>query len=123
MLVTEPSQIPTKYQAFTKVFSKKKANELPAHGTHDHSINLESTRNLPFGPLYNLSGNELKVLWDYLADNLVKGFIQISISPSEVPILFVKKKDSVRSDHTMWVTCGPCAHLLTDSRSCDPSVL
>ena len=30
---------------------------------------------------------------------------------------------SVRSDHAMWVTCGPRAHLLTDSRSCDLSVL
>ena len=29
----------------------------------------------------------------------------------------------VRSDHATWVTCGPCAHSLTDSRSCDPSVL
>ena len=33
-------------------------------------------------------------LQDYLADNLAKGFIQASTSPSEVPILFVKKKDS-----------------------------
>ena len=75
ILVMEPSQIPTKYQAFTEVFLEKKANELPAHRTYDHTINLKSTRDLPFGSLYNLSGNELKVLWDYLADNLVKGFI------------------------------------------------
>ena len=94
MLVMEPPRIPTKYQVFTKVFLKKKVNELPAHETHDHAINLEGTGDPPFGPLYNLSGNELKVLWDYLADNLVKGFIQASTSPSGVPILFVKKKDS-----------------------------
>ena len=78
---------------FTEVFSKKKVNELPAHGTHDHAINLEGTGDPPFGPLYNLSGNKLKVLWDYLADNLAKGFIRALTSPSEVPILFVKKKD------------------------------
>ena len=93
MLVMELPQIPTKYQAFTEVFSKKKVNELPAHGMHDHTIDLKGTGNPPFGPLYNLSGNKLKVLWDYLADNLVKGFIQASTSPSGVPILFVKKKD------------------------------
>ena len=60
---------------FTKVFLKKKVNELPVHRTHDHTINLKSTGNSLFDPLYNLSGNKLKVLWDYLADNLVKGFI------------------------------------------------
>ena len=30
---------------------------------------------------------------------------------------------NVRSDHATWVTCGPRAHPLTDSRSRDPSVL
>ena len=29
----------------------------------------------------------------------------------------------VRSDRTTWVTCRLCAYPLTDSRSCDPSVL
>ena len=94
MLVMEPPRIPTKYQVFTEVFSKKKANELPVHGTHNHTINLKGTGDPPFGPLYNLSGNELKVLQDYLADNLAKGFIQASTSPLGAPILFVKKKDS-----------------------------
>ena len=94
MLVTELSWILAEYQVFTKVFLKKKVNELPVHRMHDHAINLKGTGDLPFGPLYNLSSNKLKVLWDYLADNLVKGFIQTSTSPLEVPILFVKKKDS-----------------------------
>ena len=94
MLMMELPQIPTEYQAFTEVFSKKKVNELPAHKMHNHTINLEGTGDPPFGPLYNLSGNELKVLWDYLADNLVEGFIQALTSPLKVPILFLKKKDS-----------------------------
>ena len=115
MLVTEPPRIPAEYQAFTRVFSKKKVNELPAHGTHNHAINLEGTGDPPFGPLYNLSGNELKVLWDYLADNLAKGFIQALTSPSEVPILFVKKKDGTLQlcvdyqglNHLTWKNCYP----------------
>ena len=93
MLVMELPQIPAKYQAFTEVFLKKKVNKLPVHRTHNHAINLKGTRDLPFGPLYNLSGNELKVLQDNLADNLVKSFIWSSILPSGVPILFVKKKN------------------------------
>ena len=93
MLATEPPRILSEYKEFTKVFSKKQANELPMHGAHNHSIKLEGSGDLPFRSLYNLSGNELKVLWDYLVDNLAKGFIQASTSPSGVPILFVKKKD------------------------------
>ena len=93
MLAMELPRIPAEYQAFTEVFSKKKVNELPVHRTHDHAINFEGTGDPPFGPLYNLSGNKLKVLQDYLADNLAKDFIWASTSPSEVPILFVKKKD------------------------------
>ena len=92
MLVMEPPWIPTKYQVFTEVFLKKKVNQLPVHGMHNHTINLNSTGDSLFGPLYNLSGNKLKVLWDYLADNLAKGFIQALTSPSGVLILFVKKK-------------------------------
>ena len=68
-------------------------NELPTHDAHNHSIELKGSRNPLFRPLYNLLGNELKVLWDYLVDNLAKGFIQVSTSPLEVLILFVKKKD------------------------------
>ena len=83
------------YEEFTKVFSKKKTNELPMHGAHNHSIKLKGSRDPPFGSLYNLSGNELKVLQDYLVDNLAKGFIRASTSPSEAPILFVKKKDGI----------------------------
>ena len=115
MLVMEPPRIPAKYQAFTKVFSKKKVNKLPVHGTHNHAINLEGTGDPPFDPLYNLSGNELKVLQDYLADNLVKGFIRALTSPSGVPILFVKKNDGTLQmcinyqelNHLTWKNCYP----------------
>ena len=93
MLAMEPPQIPPKYEEFTKVFSKKKVNELPVHGAHNHSIKLEGSGDPSFGSLYNLSGNELKVLWDYLVDNLAKGFIRASTSPLGAPILFVEKKD------------------------------
>ena len=62
MLATELLQIPPKYKEFTKVFSKKKLNELPTYGADDHSIKLEGFGDPPFRPLYNLSGNEVKVL-------------------------------------------------------------
>ena len=47
----------------------------------------------PYGPLYNLSNTELKVLREYLDDALAKGWIRHSVSPAGAPILFVPKKD------------------------------
>ncbi len=44
--------------------------------------------------LYNLSQNELAILWRYLDNALVKDWIKHSISPASAPILFVSKLDN-----------------------------
>ncbi len=64
---------------------------MPAHGSHDLSI--ETTSDPPFSPFYKLSQTELEVLRGYIKDNLASGFIQPSSSSAGVSILFVKKKD------------------------------
>jgi hypothetical protein len=88
----DPS-IPDEFKAYADVFSKSSAEQLPKHGSYDHTIPLESGTNLPYGPIYSLSGTELKALDEYLKENLVKGFIRPSFSPAGSPILFVKKSD------------------------------
>jgi hypothetical protein len=45
------------------------------------------------GTVYNFSQSELKVLREYIEDNLSNGFIRHSRSPASAPIFFVKKKD------------------------------
>jgi len=47
----------------------------------------------PFGPIYNLSQDELATFLKYINENLEKGFIQHSKFPTRAPILFIKKKD------------------------------
>lgn len=83
--------IPSEYADLAHVFSEDAANTLPEHGNHD--LRLETTGTPPFGPLYNLSQNELEVLREYIADNLAKGFIQPSTSSAGAPVLFIKKGD------------------------------
>jgi len=57
------NQIPSKYHDFLDVFSKSKANKLPDHNpAYDHHINLEDGKQLPFGPIYNLSEVEAAAL-------------------------------------------------------------
>lgn len=85
--------VPLEYQDFADVFSKEKADTLPPHRSFDHHIPIEEGKSPPFGPIYSLSENELKVLKEYLDENLAKSFIRPSESPAAAPILFVKKKD------------------------------
>jgi hypothetical protein len=50
----------------------------------------------PHNPIYKLLENELKILKNYLNENLKRGYIQRSISLVSAPILFVFKKDEER---------------------------
>ena len=86
------SKIPTEYSDLRQAFIKGDA-ELPAHGPHDLGIDLEPGKTPPFGPLYSLSADELKLVHDYLVDMLARGLIRVSNAPCGAPILFARKKD------------------------------
>ena len=73
------------------VSSEDAANISAEHEKHD--LRLETTGTLPFGPFYNLSQNELKVLREYIVDNFAKEFIQPSTSSADAPVFFIKKND------------------------------
>ena len=90
---TIASTIPDQYKEFQDVFEKKNADILPEHRPYDCAIDLQESAQPPFGPIYNLSQNELVALKEYLDENLAKNFIRHSKSPAGAPILFVKKKD------------------------------
>src|SRR5205809_3388597 len=74
------------------MFSEANANMLLAGGPYNHAIDLEG-RQPPYGPIYNLSEKELKILCEYLQDSLQRGWIRESMSPAGAPILFAPKKD------------------------------
>jgi hypothetical protein len=90
----EPLDIPEEYQQWEPLFREgSKSDALPQHQAWDHKIPLMPGKEPTFGPIYQLSENELKVLDQYLKDNVAKGFIRPSQSSAGYPILFVKKKD------------------------------
>ena len=96
---TDPrTKLPQHYSQFLDVFDRKKADTLPEHRgpSVDHRIELERTVDgkepeVPWGPLYGMSRDELLVLRKTLNELLDKGFIRVSNSPASAPILFVKK--------------------------------
>jgi hypothetical protein len=83
--------LPQEYYDFLDVFSKKEADKLLPYRLYNHKIQLKDSTEPPFGPMYNMSRNELLVLKEYLKENLGKGFIQASRSPAASPVLFVRK--------------------------------
>ena len=67
-------EIPECYRDLVDVFSGKEAEILPPHRGHvDHHIQLEEGAKPVFGPMYNVSELELKVLKEYIEKNLKKG--------------------------------------------------
>jgi hypothetical protein len=85
--------VPPKYHDYLKIFEKANTNKLPWHYPSDHTIPLTDGFKPPFRPLYSLSHPELEELKHWLDENLSKGFIRTSLSPTTAPILFVKKGD------------------------------
>ena len=89
---TDPAtKVPLAHQHKLHVFSRREADKLPEHRPYDHRIVLEPGKQPPFGPLYGMSQNELKVLKRYLDEHLAKGFIRASSSPVAAPVIFVRK--------------------------------
>jgi hypothetical protein len=90
--------LPQRYHQFLDVFDRNQAEKLPpVRGKgKDHSIELipddDGKRpEVPWGPLYSMSRDELLVLRKTLTEMLDKGFIRVSNSSAAAPVLFVKK--------------------------------
>ena len=89
--------LPQQYHKFADVFDPEEADELPPHRQGiDHQVPLEldedgKEKEVPWGPLYNMSRDELLVLRKTLTELLDKKFIRLSKSPGGAPVLFAKK--------------------------------
>ena len=83
----------SEYYEFASLFSWEKSDKLPSHCPYDHIIPLISDKELPKGPLYNMSCDKLQVLQKYLKDHLSKGFICVSSSSAAFSVIFVKKPE------------------------------
>lgn len=91
------NRLPEHYRKYTSVFDPKEAAKLPPHRPGiDHEIPLEldndgRQKEVPWGPLYGMSRDELLVLRKELTRLLDNDFIRESKSPAAAPVLFAKK--------------------------------
>ena len=89
-----PTKVPAEHSDYSDVFSAENAAELPENtGMNEHVIELEESKQPPFGPIYSLGPVELETLKTYIETNLANGFIRPSKSPAGAPILFDRKPD------------------------------
>jgi hypothetical protein len=56
---------------------KKNVDLLPKHGPYDYFIDLEEGTWPPFGPIYNLSQNELTTFLKYIDETLTRDLFDI----------------------------------------------
>ena len=94
-LLTKIVKIPDKYSDFINIFSEEKALVLPKRTElNKPAINLEDSKQSPYGPIHSLGLVELETLKTYIETHLKTGFIWPSKSSAGAPILFNKKPDS-----------------------------
>ena len=87
------SQLPNSLRHYLDVFLANNAKKLAPYHDIDLAIKLQPGREPLYSPIYPLSQTKLAALQEFLEENLAKGFIQESKSPTSAPILFAPKKD------------------------------
>jgi len=76
--------------------SEQPEMSLSEHKPWDHEIPLLKDKQPWWMPLYPMSEDQLKEVWNYLDENLKRGFIRPSKSSAEYSILFVLKKNGTK---------------------------
>ena len=86
-------KISKKYLYLKMLFDNKKAKVLSEQDQKNHAIDLMKNTKSLYISLCNLSQKKLAELWRYLNNVLNKNWNKFSVSPVDVSILFIFKKD------------------------------
>jgi hypothetical protein len=73
--------MPEQYAQFADVVLKRAFNTLLPNCLYNHKIKLTASNNLCPSLLYKMSTEELKIMKQYLINNLNKDFIKSSTAP------------------------------------------
>ena len=86
--------VPKHFHEYGNVFSKKQSERMPTRKPYDHPIELVPEASLPRpAKLYPMNLQERNSLDTWIDQELAKGYIKRSRSPTAAPVFFVKKKD------------------------------
>jgi len=82
-----------KFHWWIKVFSKKQLERMLTQKTWDHAINIKEKFVPRKEKVYPLLRGEREEVWEFIQEQLRKGYIWPSKSPQMVPVFFVEKKN------------------------------
>ncbi len=91
---TFEQMVPEEYRRHARTFNEKESHRFPPERPWDHAIEL-----LPDAPksfdckIYPMARGEEDSLWEFIKEQLEKGYIRPSKSPYASPFFFIKKKD------------------------------
>ena len=86
--------VPDEYHEFGDVFSKRASERMPTRKTYDHPIEILPGKDLPWpAKVYPLNLKERNSLDQWIDEELAKGYIRVSKSPTAAGVFFVPKKD------------------------------
>ena len=88
-----PHQVQKLLKELGDIFPKEGPIGLPPVRGIEHQIDLVSGASLPNRPAYRTNPEKTKEIESQVQELLEKGWVQKSLSPSDVPILLVLKKD------------------------------
>jgi hypothetical protein len=66
-------RLPDEYSEFVDVFLKQEVAKLPKSTCVLHAIPIKKDQDVPYGSIYPLAMNELRILRDYIKTSLIKG--------------------------------------------------
>ncbi len=87
--------MPSEYEDFEDIFSKKKCETVPENTRITYIINLEKDIKFLFKLIYLLSERELRILREYFIEKEAISWIRRLKSPAGIFILFILKLDNL----------------------------
>lgn len=87
--------IPERFRDVALTMAGEAARRLPERKPWDHAIDLVEGKTPPWGPIYALSGKELKFLRKWLDEMLADNKIRPSKAPCGAPLFMVDKDASI----------------------------
>jgi len=81
------------FYKWIKVFGKKQSERMPTRKIYDHTIDMKEEFVPRKGKVYLLSREKREEVYEFIQEQLRKGYIRPLKSPQMAPVFFVGKKD------------------------------
>ena len=90
----EKKLVPECFHKQIHMFGKKQSERMPTRKLQDHAIKIKKKFVLRKEKMYPLSRKEREEVYEFISEQLKKGYIRLLKLPQTVLVFFIEKKDS-----------------------------